>query len=234
MARRRLGDVLLSQGAISQAQLQEGLAHHRQMRLRLGAALVQKGFLTEEALARALSEALGIPLVDAGEARVEWAAVHLLRASICEAHGVFPVGFDSIRGRRMLRLAMVDPLDLAAVEEVEFTTGVGVAPRLATYSSVHRAIRRWYHRETDPVVPGADPEEEVIEGEEVASPPSPPPVRSVALSGSPLLDDEPPDFFEPDEDDRKWERRFWALARLLVRKGVITQGELKAALGELE
>ena len=136
MARRRLGEVLLARGAITKAQLEEALAYARRTRQRLGGALVQKGHLSEEALVHALSESLGLAAVDLERVFVDWNAVQLLRSGVCEAYGLFPYAIETLHGRRQLLVAMVDPLNLSAVEEVEFTTAPSCVEVVSTTGGV--------------------------------------------------------------------------------------------------
>jgi hypothetical protein len=236
MARRRLGEVLLARGAITRAQLEDTLAYAKRTRQRLGGALVQKGHLTEAQLVEALSESLGLAAVDLDQIGVDWNAVQLLRASVCEAYGIFPYAFETMQGRQQLLVAMVDPLNLAAVEEVEFTAGFPVSARLAPLAAVHAAILRHYHQVSMPAE--EEPEEdEVIEGEEMAPPPAPPriaPVTALSAEGQVQRGVYPSDFLDDGLAEEVWRRRFWALVRLLVKKGVVTQKEVNAALGELE
>jgi len=236
MARRRLGEVLLARGAITKAQLDDALQYARRTRQRLGGALVQKGHLTEEALVNALSESLGLAAVDLERVFVDWNAVQLLSAPVCEAYGLFPYAIETLHGRRQLLVAMVDPLNLSAVEEVEFTAGLPVSARLAPLAAVHAAILRHYHQVN---IPPEAPEEEdeVIEGEEMAPPPAPPriaPVAALSAQGQVHRTDYPADFLDDGLSDEVWRRRFWALVRLLVKKGVVTQAEVNGALRELE
>jgi len=104
-------------------QLEEGLATHRQTRVRLGVALVQKGFVTEEQLAQALSAALNILEVDLRRITLEWNAVHMLvPASVSPT-----ISSRSPLTRRRHETTCggdVRPLNLAAIEEMEFTTGL--------------------------------------------------------------------------------------------------------------
>ncbi len=236
MGRRRLGEVLLARGAISKAQLEDALAYARRTRQRLGGALVQKGHLSEEALVNALSESLGLAAVDLERVFVDWNAVQLLRSGVCEAYGLFPYAIETLQGRRQLLVAMVDPLNLSAVEEVEFTTGLPVSARLAPLASVHAAILRHYHQVNLP--PEArEEEDDVIEGEEMAPPPAPPriaPVAALSNEGKVPQSDYPADFLDNGLSDEVWRRRFWALIRLLVTKGVFTQEEVNTALRDLE
>jgi hypothetical protein len=145
MARKRLGELLLEQGAVTAEQLQAGLALQRQSGNRLGAALVAQGVLSEEKLANALSLALALPLVDLDQLEVDWAALQALRDRFCEANDLFPVSLETPKsGRKQLCVAMADPLNLPAIEEIEFTTGFKVLPRLARLSQVRSAIRQHY------------------------------------------------------------------------------------------
>src|SRR5271169_751377 len=171
MTRRRLGEVLLARGAITKAQLDDALQYARRTRQRLGGALVQKGHLSEEALVHALSESLGLAAVDLERTFVDWNAVQLLSSGVCEAYGLFPYAIEALQGRRQLLVAMVDPLNLSAVEEVEFTTGMPVSARLAPLAAVHAAILRHYHQVNIPSpAPEIEEVDEVIEGEEMAPP----------------------------------------------------------------
>lgn len=276
MPRKRIGELLLERGVVTPAQLEEGLALHRQTRVRLGVALVQKGFLSEEQLAQALALALGVPEVDLRGVNPDWSAVHMLRARFCESNDLFPYALEAHKTRKTLLVAMADPLNLAAVEEIEFTTGVKVGPRVASLSAIRWAILRYYHKvnpdeaeggrmtvvhrggsvrvadEGRPARPSgptaSDPaqDEEVIVGEELTPEPS---AQRGALDSLMLERARPRrhptavdavakdlDFLfgEAHEDDasQQMERKFWALLRLLTKKGLLTKEEFLRELGE--
>ena len=278
MARKKIGELLLERGVISLEQLNAALAHQRQYGHRLGAALVAKGFLTEAGLVKVLGEALNLKVVDLGKETPDWSAVHLLRPRFCEANDLFPLGLEDQRGRKLLTVAMADPLNLPAIEEMEFTTGCKVAPVLATHSSILDAIRRFYFRNQPTaaatasssekmqiVRPGGFTEEvdtstaepvedtDVVElAEEVtertaladlikkreeqrraraASPPPP-------VSKKTQLDDDLGFLIgtevAPGSDERleKLERKFWAVMRILAKKGVLTKDEFLEQLDD--
>jgi len=147
LARKKLGEILIARGMIDEDQLNSALAYQRAWGHRLGAALLAKGFVTEGQLVKVLGEELGIPLVDLSDTKVDWDAVHLLDARFCEQHEMFPVALDEARGRTRLTCAMGDPLNVAAIDEIEFTTGCKVRAVLAPLSQIHSAIRRYYHRQ---------------------------------------------------------------------------------------
>ncbi|MHB8874643.1 MAG: GspE/PulE/PilB domain-containing protein [Myxococcaceae bacterium] len=287
MARKRIGELLLERGVITLPQLEEGLALHRSSRQRLGVALVQKGFVSEEQLSKVLAEALGIPELDLRNGQPEWSAIHTLRSRFCESNDLFPFAMETARGRKQLVVAMSDPLNYAAIEEIEFTTGLKVSPRLATLSAIRGAILRYYHKvnpedapagkmtivhrggdvhvmDADdtvsakkPLAPPPPPaEEEIIVGEML--PPAEVTERTAladlikrreqqhrqrkglekgAKKGSPVAAvSQDLDYLfgkSSDEDGvEKLERKFWALMRIMARKGLLTNDEFKKELDE--
>ncbi|HLM48709.1 MAG TPA: hypothetical protein VK458_32905, partial [Myxococcaceae bacterium] len=150
MARKRIGELLLERGAITTAQLEAALQAQQKTSQRLGTALVSLGAITEKTLAHALSEALGVPVMDLTARAPDWSAIHLLRPRFCEQHELFPVSLENVGGRRVLVVAMADPLDTAAVQEMEFITGLKVSMRVAPLSSVRAALQRYYQRPAAP------------------------------------------------------------------------------------
>jgi hypothetical protein len=286
MARKRIGELLLEQRAISVAQLEAGLAAHRKSGQRLGATLIAQGAITEAVLAGALSQALGLAQVELESVTPDWAAIHLLRARFCEQHDLFPFALESAGGRRQLVVAMSDPLNLPAVEEIEFTTGLKVSVRVATLSAVRGAILRYYHKV--PVASGTPRAAAAVPARPVAARPASPPARPVAppreeedddaevivgeelppgektqrtsladlirereeqrkqkrvqaparpkpASGGGVLDDLDYLFGQAREDpDRveELERKFWALMRIMARKGLLTKEEFTRELDD--
>jgi hypothetical protein len=265
MARKRLGELLLERKVITQAQLEQGLHAQKKTRQRLGITLVQQGVLSETQLASALAASLGLPAVDLGRVQVDWSAVHMLRARFCENHEVFPFGIDGKgTASKHLLLAMSDPLNQAALDEVEFTTGLKVSACVATHSHVREAILRYYHKVTaNPPTPSpggtpggatvklipspAEDDGPVVMGEEIVSIPNPLPPDPLAPApgarpGPPVLKRvqqsgvaKDLDFLfggKGEDDLETMERRFWALLRVLQRKGLVTREEFIAEFGE--
>ncbi len=140
MAKKRFGEILVSRGVINPTQLNQALNLQRRKRIRLGAALVELGFLTEDQLVAALGSALSIAVVDLSTAPISEDAVKRLDPSVAVQHDVFP--FQK-RGNAIL-LAMADPLNVAVIDEVGFRTGAKIQPVLARATDIHRAIRQHY------------------------------------------------------------------------------------------
>ncbi|MFP2896306.1 hypothetical protein [Corallococcus sp. 4LFB] len=283
MARKRIGELLVERGAITPAQLEAGLAAQRQTRQRLGVTLIGQGAITEATLAQALSEALEMPQVDLAAITPDWAAVHLLRARFCEQHDLFPYALEHVGGRRQLVVAMADPLNITAIEEIEFTSGLKVSGRVTALSAVRGAILRYYHKvpvatgsrpaaarpSARPAPPPARPavvedDEEVIVGEELpaaektqrtsladlirereeqakrkrggAGAGDKGKAKAPSAGGGGVLDDLDYLFGQAarEEPDRleELERRFWALMRIMARKGLLTNEEFRRELDD--
>lgn len=147
MARKKLGEMLMERGLIDVDQLNSALAYQRHWGHRLGTALLAKGFITEGQLMKVLGEELGVTVIDLADIQADWDAIRLLNARFCETHELFPVALDDSRGRSRLVCAMADALNVAAIDEIEFTTGCKVRVVLAPVSQIHSAIRRYYHRQ---------------------------------------------------------------------------------------
>jgi hypothetical protein len=226
MSRRRIGELLVERGAVTQAQLEAGLKAQQQTRQRLGVTLIRLGFLSEVALAQTLGSSLEIATVDLAQMKVEWAAVHTLRARFCEEHELFPFAIDGKggTGRKML-VAMSDPMNTTAIEEIEFTTGLQVVPYVSTHAQVRAAILRFYHKNTVSL----EAEAPMVMGEEIVSGPQSMPAESKPV---PTVVKDLEFLFGAEADTlEKSEQRFWALMRILQRKGLVTREEF---LKELE
>jgi hypothetical protein len=143
--KKRLGEILMERGLIDSDQLNAALGHQRQWGMRLGTALVAKGFVAEGMLTRVLSESLGFPMVDLSRVVIDPKVIALVPRRTCEAHDVIPVGVKEEPGRRkVLFLAMADPLNATVIDEIAFTNDCIVKPAIAQISSLEQAVRRYY------------------------------------------------------------------------------------------
>ncbi|HEY3444854.1 MAG TPA: hypothetical protein VGK67_00765 [Myxococcales bacterium] len=150
MPRKRLGELLLERRLIAPPQLDQALAYQRQTGHRLGAALVALGFISETQLCDALAQALGLTAVPMppNPKEIDWDALRSLKSRFCEANDLFPLTLEEgTNGRKTLTVAMADPLNIPAIEEVEFTVGVKVVPVIAPLSGIRAAIRRHYFKD---------------------------------------------------------------------------------------
>ena len=280
MPRKRLGELLLERKVITPPQLDQALAYQRQTGHRLGAALVALGLLSEGQLCEALAQALGLRAVAMPPNDVDWTALHTLRSRFCEANDLFPLAVDSSTpNRKTLTVAMADPLNIPAIEEIEFTTGFKVVPVISPLSGIRAAIRRYYLKEAaqpaGPMTVRSGGAEQVIADAKSQPPPA---ARRAAAARSPrteenelpvLTDNELVEVREvtertalaelikdraerrrkkkakaegrsadedlaylfgvkaetPSDELAKLEMKFWALLRIMAKKGFISREE---------
>jgi CheY-like chemotaxis protein len=134
--RRELGEILREADLVSESQLAEALALQRTFGERLASILVRQRILTEKFAATYLGRQLGVPAVDLSKTEVDLALLDLVPLDLCERHLVLPIRIEGTR----LQLAMSDPLDHTLVAEIEFKTGVRLAPMIALEASIKNAI----------------------------------------------------------------------------------------------
>ena len=144
--RRRLGEVLIEQGALTREELARGLAEQRRTpesggrRRRLGQVLIELELITERELIGALSVTLGYPVVDLGVSPVDHLTARLLPRAVAMRHVVVPLDRTPRGG---LRVAVADPTDVMALDDVRAYTGVGkVELALAPTAQIRDALAR--------------------------------------------------------------------------------------------
>jgi hypothetical protein len=142
--RKRLGQLLTELGVIDEHQLQSALGHQKQWGGKLGAVLVQKGFCKEPDVVVALSRHLGMPAVKLLEAKVDPRAVSFVSKQIAEKLHVFPYDVSGTGRSEVVTIAMSDPTDLSAVDQLAFHTGKRIKPMLAGDSEIVHAIQQHY------------------------------------------------------------------------------------------
>ncbi|HEY8484563.1 MAG TPA: ATPase, T2SS/T4P/T4SS family [Longimicrobiales bacterium] len=135
---RVLGQLLLAAGAVSPERLEEALEEQRHTRERLGELLVRRG-VSPEAIARALAAQLRLPYAQPPIVP-EPAALGLVDRALALRLRVVPIAL----GERTLRVAMADPLDVRAVDDLQFQTGRRVEPVVATPGAVEEALAAIY------------------------------------------------------------------------------------------
>jgi type IV pilus assembly protein PilB len=140
----RIGDLVLSTGAITPSQLAEAQAYHRAKGGRFGAALVALGFVSEALITDLVARQYGLPSLNDLDSRVVPADVlALVPREHCHTHVVLPLA----RSGAVLHLAMADPTNIFAVDSIQFRTGLQVTPVVASESAIARAIVRHYGEE---------------------------------------------------------------------------------------
>src|SRR6266705_3739078 len=138
---RRFGDLLVSDRLVTQEQLDLALADQKRTGEKLGEILVRLRLLTEDRLIHFLSRQYGIPEVSFPE-KIAPETIAVIPSRIARKYGVVPIG----RTLGSVTLAVGDPTNLSALDDVAFMTGLKVVPTIAPPSIIRQAIERYYER----------------------------------------------------------------------------------------
>jgi type IV pilus assembly protein PilB len=141
----RLGDLLVREGLVTDEQLQKGLAEARTTKTRIGHALVKLGFVEEPDLVRALARHYRIPAVDLSRVTVDAKILRLVPGEVANKHLALPLR----RVGRTLTVAMVNPTDLGAIDDLKFVTRHEIDPVLAGEVSLRRELEKYYEAVDD-------------------------------------------------------------------------------------
>src|ERR1700674_598259 len=142
--RKRLGQLLTELGVVDEHQLQSALGHQKQWGGKLGAVLVQKGFCKEAEVVSALSKHLGMAQVKLAAAKIDPRAVKFVSKQIAEKLHVLPYEISGSGRSEVVTIAMSDPTDLSAVDQLAFHTGKRIKPMLAGDAEIVAAILAHY------------------------------------------------------------------------------------------
>ena len=136
---KQLGEILLEEGLVTEAQLLSALDEQMTAGSSLGRTLVELGVLTEGQLVQALAAQAGMQFVDLDDYPVDRAALAMVPAALCRRYTVLPIRIEN----GVLILATADPGNVMAVDDVRSVSGMPVMPVIATYDNVLRAIDRF-------------------------------------------------------------------------------------------
>lgn len=143
MTNKRLGDLLLSVGLITEKQLDYALQQQKITKNRLGHELIVEEAITEQQMLEALQQQLGIDFIDLSTFQISPELATLLPQNIAKKHDIVPVRLN----KDTLYIAMNDPLNFMAIEEVKTATQKRVVPLITTAEGVKQAISRLYNNE---------------------------------------------------------------------------------------
>lgn len=138
--KQKFGDLLLQTGQITKEQLEEALAEQKRSKERLGAVLVKKGYITEQRLIETLEFQLGIPHVILSKRRIDPDVLALVPENIAKKYRVFPV---EKQGKRLV-LAVLDPTDVYALDELRLMLNQEIQPVIVTEEDLNQAFSYYY------------------------------------------------------------------------------------------
>lgn len=144
--KKMTGETLVQMGIISQEQLDAALSEQRRTREKLGRILVQRGILTEQQLIEALEFLMGIPHIKMSNVEVDPELIKMVPINLIRMHHVLPIS----RRKNTMTLAMSDPQNQKAIDDIQMATGLNVIPVLAGENDLDVAIRQNLAFQMDP------------------------------------------------------------------------------------
>jgi type IV pilus assembly protein PilB len=136
----RLGDLFVKEGLITEQQLREGLAEAKTSGFRIGYALVHLGFVAEEELTRMLAKQYRVPAVDLDKVTVDPKILKLIPANVAQKHLVLPLR----RVGRMLTVAMTNPTDFSAIDDLKFISKLEIEPVIVGEYTLRKHLEKYY------------------------------------------------------------------------------------------
>mgnify|MGYP003306020982 CR=1 FL=1 len=139
----RIGDVLLETGIITEEQLQTALQLQKGTGRKLGETLVDEGFVSEDQIAHALSEQLHMDIIDLQNVNISQDILSLVSPTVLKKNKVIPFEYAKDNAN-VLRVAMADPMDMFAMDDITIITNLQVEPVISTNRSIMLALDRYY------------------------------------------------------------------------------------------
>jgi type IV pilus assembly protein PilB len=136
----RIGELLLKEKRITPAQLQEALNAQKTNGGKLGYNLVKLGFVKDEEITQLLSKQYGVPSINLTQFDVDTAVIKLVPADTAHKYQIVPLS----RSGATLTIAMTDPTNVFAMDDIKFMTGYNVEPVVASETAIMEAIQRYY------------------------------------------------------------------------------------------
>lgn len=161
MKKKFLGEMLIEAKVITPEQRDKAMQEQKRLGKRLGETLMSLGFITEEVMAKALSAQMGMPFKELRFLTIAPGVTDLVPESLARKHKVLPI---EIKDGRLI-LAMADPLDIFAADEINRVTRMPVDTVVITESELLKALDKYYRGEVDEIIKAADvyfPEKEKI------------------------------------------------------------------------
>ena len=156
----KLGEILVRENLISPQHLREALDYQREHGGRLGITLVKLGLVSDEMITAVLSRQYGIPSVNLDLFHIEESVLRLIPQEVAQKYSVLPLS----RVGATLTLAMVDPTNVFAMDDIKFMTGLNVEPVVVAEASIQQAIAKYYGSSREIELAAISADEVVFEG----------------------------------------------------------------------
>jgi type IV pilus assembly protein PilB len=156
----KLGEILVRENLISPQNLREALDYQREHGGRLGYNLVKLGLISDDMITAVLSRQYGIPSVNLDLFQIDESVLRLIPQEVAQKYSVLPLS----RVGATLTLAMVDPTNVFAMDDIKFMTGLNVEPVVVAEASVQQAIAKYYGTSREIELASMSADEAALEG----------------------------------------------------------------------
>ena len=141
----KIGQLLVNNKIITEEQLFKALESQKKEGGRIGANLIKLGFINDERLVQFLSKQYGVPIVNLSAEQIDPSIVKFIPYEVANKYQIFPVS----KNGASLTLAMADPSNMFAIDDIKFMTGYNVKPVAASESSIKETISRYYEQQSE-------------------------------------------------------------------------------------
>jgi type IV pilus assembly protein PilB len=141
MAQNRLGELLVREKLISLQQLRKAQEEQKRSGQNLGYTLAKLGYIQDGEITNFLSAQYRLPAINLDEYEIDAEVIKLVGREVCEKHRIIPVS----RSGSSLIVAMSDPTNLNAIDDIKFLTGYNVEPVVSSETSIQAAVERYYN-----------------------------------------------------------------------------------------
>jgi len=139
----RIGDLLVEAGAITQEELEQALAKQKEEGGRIGNVIMDMGFISRELLITVLTTQMGIEYCEVKSVKIDEGVTKLVPENLVTKYNAMPIGFDE-NNPNILKVAMADPMDLNAVDDISIASGLQVEPLLSFEDDLINVIGKYY------------------------------------------------------------------------------------------
>ena len=137
---KQLGELLIERGVITLEQLNLAIEHQKKQKILIGEILVAMNFATEKDIAQALTSQYGFPYLPLSSYEIDSEVIHAIPEDVCSKFCLIPI--DKIG--KSLTIAMANPLNVQALEDIELITGCTVQTFVSTASDIKQALKKYY------------------------------------------------------------------------------------------
>ena len=141
--KKRIGDMLINENVITQEQLEKALPIAKEKHKKIGETLIELGFTNELEIAKALSQQLGLELVNVSALNIPEEVQSLVSESVLRKHVMIPYAFDP-NNANIVHVAMADPMDMVALDDFSIVTNLQAEPAVATGRDILLTLDKYY------------------------------------------------------------------------------------------